>query len=167
MGKRVTTHDIRSMKARGEPIPMITAYDFTSAMLADRAGVPIILVGDSLGQVVLGYDSTIPVSLDDMVRATSSVVRGAPRPLIVADMPFMTYQESPEQAISWQNVADFFSAKADLGELVGRRRLRRADRQLAHLVGTEPFLRGIRGLTDLSERLRDRLNPPARALAAG
>lgn len=99
MGKRVTTHDIRSMKARGEAIPMITAYDFTSAMLADRAGVPIILIGDSLGQVVLGFDSTIPVSLDDMVRATSAVVRGAPRPLIVADMPFMTYQESPEQAM--------------------------------------------------------------------
>jgi 3-methyl-2-oxobutanoate hydroxymethyltransferase len=99
MGKRVTTHDIRSMKARGEPIPMITAYDFTSAMLADRAGVPIILIGDSLGQVVLGYDSTIPVSLDDMVRATAAVVRGASRPLIVADLPFMTYQESPEQAM--------------------------------------------------------------------
>ena len=99
MVKRVTTHEIRSMKARGEPIPMITAYDFTAAVLADRAGVPVILVGDSLGQVMLGYDSTIPVSLDDMVRASAAVVRGAPRALIVADMPFMTYQESPEQAM--------------------------------------------------------------------
>jgi 3-methyl-2-oxobutanoate hydroxymethyltransferase len=99
MARRVTTHEIRSMKARGEPIPMITAYDFTSAMLAHRAGIPIVLVGDSLGQVMLGYDSTIPVTLDDMVRATGAVVRGAPGALIVADMPFMTYQESPEQAM--------------------------------------------------------------------
>lgn len=99
MARRVTTHEIRSMKARGEPIAMLTAYDFTSALLADRAGIPIILVGDSLGQVVLGHDSTIPVTLDDMVRATASVVRGASRPLIVADMPFMTYQESAQQAM--------------------------------------------------------------------
>jgi 3-methyl-2-oxobutanoate hydroxymethyltransferase len=99
MARRVTTHEIRAMKARGEPVPMITAYDFTSAMLAERAGIPVILVGDSLGQVILGYDSTIPVTLDDMVRATGAVVRGAPGALVVADMPFMTYQESAEQAL--------------------------------------------------------------------
>lgn len=99
MTKRTTTHTIRSMKRRGELIPMITAYDYTSAMLADRAGIPIILVGDSLGQVVLGYESTIPVTLDDIVRATAAVVRGAPRALVVADLPFMTYQEGPTQAM--------------------------------------------------------------------
>jgi len=97
--KRTTTHAIRSMKRRGELIPMITAYDHTSAVLADRAGIPMILVGDSLGQVMLGYESTIPVTLDDIVRATASVVRGAPRALVVADLPFMTYQESPAQAM--------------------------------------------------------------------
>lgn len=99
IAKRTTTHTIRSMKRRGELIPMITAYDYTSAMLADRAGIPMILVGDSLGQVVLGYESTIPVTLEDIVRATASVVRGASRALVVADLPFMTYQEGPEQAM--------------------------------------------------------------------
>ncbi|MBI4304958.1 MAG: 3-methyl-2-oxobutanoate hydroxymethyltransferase [Chloroflexi bacterium] len=99
MIKRVTTHEIRSMKTRGELIPMLTAYDFTSAAIAERAGVPLVLVGDSFGHVVLGYSSTIPVTLDDMVLATAAVVRGTQKAMVVADMPFMTYQESPEQAM--------------------------------------------------------------------
>jgi len=88
---RVTTHELKAMKARGEPIPMVTAYDATAALIVDRAGIPAILVGDSLGQAVLGYDTTIPVTIDDMVRATAAVVRGSERALIVGDMPFMTY----------------------------------------------------------------------------
>jgi 3-methyl-2-oxobutanoate hydroxymethyltransferase len=89
---RITLQRIAAMKARGEPIAMVTAYDASMARLVDDAGVPMILVGDSLGQVMLGHDSTIPVTLDDMVRATAAVVRGSRRALIVADMPFMTYR---------------------------------------------------------------------------
>ena len=97
--RRVTTHRIQQMKDRSEPIPMVTAYDYTSARLADAAGLPIILVGDSLGQVMLGFDSTVPVTVDDMVRHTAAVVRGAQRALIVADMPFMSYHVDAESAL--------------------------------------------------------------------
>lgn len=90
--RRITTHRIQSMKDRGERIPMITAYDYPTARIADEVGIPMILVGDSIGNVVFGYDSTIPVTVDDMARATAAVVRGAKRSLVVADMPFMSYQ---------------------------------------------------------------------------
>lgn len=89
----------REMKQAGERIPCITAYDYPTAKLADAAGIPLILVGDSLGNVVLGYDSTVHVTMDDMVRHTQAVVRGAKNALIVADMPFMSYQASVEDAI--------------------------------------------------------------------
>ena len=78
---------------------MITAYDYPSARFADEAGIPMILVGDSIGNVVFGYDSTIPVTMEDMIRAAASVVRGANRSLIVADMPFMSYQTDAGTAI--------------------------------------------------------------------
>jgi 3-methyl-2-oxobutanoate hydroxymethyltransferase len=96
---RLSIHELREMKARGEKIPMLTAYDYPTARLLERAGVPIILVGDSLGMVVLGYDSTIPVTLDDMIRHGSAVVRGTERAIVVIDMPFLTYQVSPEEAL--------------------------------------------------------------------
>ena len=96
---RMTARRIRSMKAKGQRIPVVTAYDYTFARLADRAGFPIVLVGDSLGMVCLGYDSTIPVTMDDMVRHTRAVIRGAQRPLVVTDMPFMSFQTSMEDAI--------------------------------------------------------------------
>ncbi len=79
------------MKQGKTPIAMLTAYDVTSAQIADRAGVPMLLVGDSLGMVVLGYDTTLPVTLDDMVRHAGAVVRGAQQALVVADLPFLTY----------------------------------------------------------------------------
>jgi len=79
------------MKDRSQPIAMVTAYDFPSARLADRAGAEIVLVGDSLGMVVLGHGSTIPVTLDDMVRHAAAVTRGAQNALVVADLPFLTY----------------------------------------------------------------------------
>jgi 3-methyl-2-oxobutanoate hydroxymethyltransferase len=88
------------MKARGEKIPMITAYDYTTARLADAADIPIVLVGDSLGMVVLGYDSTIPVTMEDMVHHVKTVARGCQKALIVADMPFMTYQIDQAQALT-------------------------------------------------------------------
>ncbi len=97
---RVTIRDVARMKARGELIPMVTAYDYTTARIADAAGIPILLVGDSLGMVVLGYDSTIPVTLDDMIHHVKTVVRGSERALIVADLPFMTYQVNPTQALT-------------------------------------------------------------------
>ena len=88
---RTTLLDIRRMKAAGRRIPMLTAYDYPSARIADRAGVPMLLVGDSLGMVVHGHDTTLPVTLDDMVRHAAAVVRGAENALVVADLPFLTY----------------------------------------------------------------------------
>ena len=97
--RRITTHKIQQMKRRGEPIPMVTAYDYTAARIVDSSGIPIILVGDSMGHVVLGYDSTIPVTVDDIVSACAAVVRGTRNPLIVADMPFLSYQIDAETAL--------------------------------------------------------------------
>jgi 3-methyl-2-oxobutanoate hydroxymethyltransferase len=95
---RTTILDIQRMKQRGEPIPMITAYDYTSAQLVDRAGIPLILVGDSLGMVVLGHQTTLPVTLDEMIHHARAVVRGAQQALVVVDMPFLTYT-SAERAL--------------------------------------------------------------------
>jgi 3-methyl-2-oxobutanoate hydroxymethyltransferase len=96
---RVTTTTLSDMKAAGDPIVMVTAYDTPSARLAEAAGVDAILVGDSLGMVVLGYDSTLPVTLDDMLRHTAAVARGSARALVIADMPFLTFQVSPKEAV--------------------------------------------------------------------
>ncbi len=95
---RTTILDLQKMKQRGERIPMITAYDYTSAQIADRAGIRLILVGDSLGMVVLGHSSTVPVTLDEMIHHMKAVVRGSPNALIVGDLPFLTYTSS-EQAL--------------------------------------------------------------------
>ncbi|MGG0812515.1 3-methyl-2-oxobutanoate hydroxymethyltransferase [Paenibacillus alvei] len=85
---------MKTMKQKKEPIAMVTAYDYPTARLAEEAGVDIILVGDSLGNVVLGYDSTLPVTIDDMVYHSRAVRRGAPNTFVVTDMPFMTYHSS-------------------------------------------------------------------------
>ena len=96
---RVTPMQLREMKKRGEKIAMLTAYDYPTARMIDEAGVPVILVGDTLGMVVLGHDSTIPVTLDDVIRHTAAVRRGAQRALIVSDLPFMTYRISVEEGL--------------------------------------------------------------------
>lgn len=96
---RITTADLLAMKRRGERIAMLTAYDYPTARLLDEAGIPVILVGDSLGNTVLGYETTIPVTLEDMLHHTRAVTRGAHRALIVADMPFLTFQISAEAAL--------------------------------------------------------------------
>ncbi len=96
---RMTARRIRTMKAKGQRIPVVTAYDYTMARLVDQAGFPVVLVGDSLGMVCLGYDSTIPVTMDDMVRHTRAVVRGTANALVVTDMPFMSFQPSVEEAM--------------------------------------------------------------------
>src|ERR1700688_3596052 len=96
--KKVRVPDLALMKQRGDRIVMLTAYDATMARLLDRAGIDLLLVGDSLGNVIMGLDTTIPVTLDVMIHHTRAVARGANRSLVVADMPFLTYQVSPEQA---------------------------------------------------------------------
>lgn len=96
---RITVPDLAAMKRRGEKIPMITAYDYTAAVLADAAAIPVVLVGDSLGMVMLGHESTIPVTIEDMLHHTKAVARGSRNALIVADLPFMTYQIDPAQAL--------------------------------------------------------------------
>jgi 3-methyl-2-oxobutanoate hydroxymethyltransferase len=97
--KRITTTDIREMKSRGEKIVMMTAYDYPSARLVDEAGCDMTLVGDTLGMVVLGYDSTLPVTMEDMIHHTKAAVRGSEHALVVGDMPFMSYQTGWQDAM--------------------------------------------------------------------
>ena len=98
--KKVTVPDILRMKVAGERITMVTAYDCPFARLLDEAGVDILLVGDSLGMVVQGQDTTLPVTLDEMVYHTRMVARGRKRALVLGDLPFGSYQASPEQAVA-------------------------------------------------------------------
>ncbi len=97
--RRVRVPELREKKRRGEKIAVLTAYDAAMARLLDRAGIDVLLVGDSLGMVVLGYDTTLPVTLDQMVHHTAAVSRGASRALVVADMPFLTFQVSVAEAV--------------------------------------------------------------------
>jgi len=99
-GRPVSIHDLAAAKARGERFVMVTAYDAGSAALLDELGIPVLLVGDSLGMVVLGYDSTIPVTLDEMLHHTRAVARGTDHALVVGDLPFGTYQDGPSQAMT-------------------------------------------------------------------
>jgi 3-methyl-2-oxobutanoate hydroxymethyltransferase len=102
---RVTVRDISAAKARGEKWPMLTAYDALTAGIFDEAGIPVLLVGDSAGMVVFGYDTTIPVTVDDLIPLTAAVVRGTKRAMVVADLPFGSYQASPRVAL--QSAARF------------------------------------------------------------
>lgn len=95
----VTTLTFRARKSARQRVAMVTAYDAASARLVDEAGVDAILVGDSMGMTVLGFDSTLPVTMDDIARATAAVVRGTKRALVIADMPFLSFQVSPEDAL--------------------------------------------------------------------
>ncbi len=96
--RRLTVVDIAKMHADGVRIPMLTAYDFPTAQILDQAGIPMLLVGDSVGQVMLGYESTVRVTMAEMVHHTRAVIRGSARALVVADMPFLTYA-TPEEAL--------------------------------------------------------------------
>ncbi|HKU97133.1 MAG TPA: 3-methyl-2-oxobutanoate hydroxymethyltransferase [Vineibacter sp.] len=91
---RTSILDIQKMKQRGERFAMVTAYDYTAAQLADRAGIPLLLVGDSLGMVMLGHSTTVPVTIDDMVHHAAAVVRGSTNALVVADLPFLSYPDA-------------------------------------------------------------------------
>ncbi|EGO65088.1 3-methyl-2-oxobutanoate hydroxymethyltransferase [Acetonema longum] len=96
---KITTSVIRQRKETGKKITMLTAYDFSMAKLLDDSGIDMLLVGDSLGNVILGYDSTLPVTMEDMIHHTRAVSRGAQKAMVVADMPFMSYQVSVEDAL--------------------------------------------------------------------
>jgi len=119
---RVTISEIKEMKQKKEKIPMLTAYDYITAKMVDEADVPLILVGDSLGIVMLGYESTIPVTMDEMLHHTKAVVRGAKKALVIGDMPFMTYHASVSDAL--YNAARFIqeggtqAVKLEGGEIV-------------------------------------------------
>ena len=97
--KRITTETLRKMKFEGEKISMLTAYDFTIATLVDKAGTEVILVGDSAANVMAGHETTLPITLDQMIYHSQCVVRGAKRALVVVDLPFGTYQSDPQRAL--------------------------------------------------------------------
>ena len=96
---RISIHKLKEWKTQGHRFAMITAYDYPSARLVEQAGIQVILVGDSLGSVVLGYDSTVPVTMEDIVYHTRAVVRATEKAIVVADMPFMSYQADPNEAM--------------------------------------------------------------------
>jgi 3-methyl-2-oxobutanoate hydroxymethyltransferase len=138
--------DLVDMKRRREPIVMVTAYDYPSGSLADAAGVDIVLVGDSAAMTVLGYESTVPATMDEMVMLTRAAVRGAKRPLVVADMPFGSFQISDEEAV--RNAVRFEKeAGADAVKVEGAGRT--VSRVLA-LVGAGIPVMGHIGLTPQS-----------------
>jgi 3-methyl-2-oxobutanoate hydroxymethyltransferase len=97
--RRVTIRDLQAAKDAGERWPMLTAYDYSSARVFDEAGIPVLLVGDSAANVVYGYDTTVPVTVDELLPLVRGVVRGTKRALVVADLPFGSYQASPQQAL--------------------------------------------------------------------
>jgi 3-methyl-2-oxobutanoate hydroxymethyltransferase len=123
-GKRVTVRDIAAAKARGEKWPMLTAYDALTAGVFDRAGIPVLLVGDSASMVVYGHESTIPVTVDELIPLTAAVVRGTSRAMVVADLPFGSYQASPaaalEAGIRFLKESGAQAVKLEGGERVAR-----------------------------------------------
>src|ERR687890_310688 len=98
--RRITIRDLQTAKDRGERWPMLTAYDYSTARVFDEAGIPVLLVGDSAANVVYGYDTTVPVSVDELLPLVRGVVRGAPHALVIADMPFGSYEAGPQQALA-------------------------------------------------------------------
>lgn len=144
--KKVTTLMFRQKKERGEAITMLTAYDYSTAMAMDKAGVDSILVGDSLAMVVLGYENTLPVTMEEMLHHTRAVARGAKSALLVGDMPFMSYQVSVEDAV--RNAGRFLqNGGMDAVKLEGGRE--RADAVRA-IVGAGIPVIGHLGLTPQS-----------------
>lgn len=122
MAKKKTINDLMEMKRKGEKLTWITAYDYPMASFAEQAGMDMILVGDSLGMVVLGYQGTVPVTMDDCIAHCKAVRRGAPNTMIVGDMPFGSYQVSDEEAV--RNACRFLKeADMDAIKLEGGRRV--------------------------------------------
>ena len=127
----ITLRDVQRMKDQGERIAMLTAYDYPSARIADRAGAPLLLVGDSLGMVMHGHPTTLPVTLDDMIRHASAVVRGAESALVIGDLPFLTYASEAEAVAS------------------ARRLMQEAGVHAVKLEGGAPVAASVRRLTEL------------------
>jgi len=119
--RRVTTRDLQDAKDRGEKWAMLTSYDMLTAQLFDQVGIPVLLVGDSAGNNVLGYENTVPVTMEDLLPLVRAVARSTTRPLVVADMPFGSYQESPAQAL--HNAVRFLQVGAQAVKLEGGRRV--------------------------------------------
>jgi 3-methyl-2-oxobutanoate hydroxymethyltransferase len=144
--KKVSTHTFRAKKQRGDLISMLTAYDYATALAVDRAGIDSILVGDSLGMVVLGYDTTLPVTMGEMIHHCKAVARGARYALLVGDMPFMSYQASVEDAV--RNAGRFLQeAGMDAVKLEGGQERRQA---VEAIVGSGIPVMGHLGLTPQS-----------------
>jgi 3-methyl-2-oxobutanoate hydroxymethyltransferase len=144
--RRLTVNDLAKAKARGEKWPMLTAYDALTAHVFDEAGIPVLLVGDSAGMVVFGHDTTIPVTLDELIPLTAAVVRGTSRALIVADLPFGSYQASPEAALA-AGIRFLKEAGAHAVKLEGGHRVLR---QAEELVAAGIPVMGHLGLTPQS-----------------
>lgn len=144
--KKITTLTFQAKKKAGEPITMLTAYDYATAQAVDKVGVDSILVGDSLGNVVLGYQNTLPVTMEEMLHHCRAVARGAQYPLLIGDMPFMSYQISAEQALG--NAGRFLKeASMDAVKLEGGRERAEAVRAI---VGAGIPVVGHLGLTPQS-----------------
>src|SRR5512141_2475925 len=144
--KKITLPYLFDKVAKGEPITWLTCYDYPTAYLQEQAGIEMILVGDSLGMTMLGYESTLPVTMDDMIRHSQAVRRGAPTAFVIGDMPYMTYQPSVETAI--RNAGRFMAeAGCNAVKLEGGREM--ADR-IAALVRSGIPTMGHLGLTPQS-----------------
>jgi len=144
--QKVTTRTFALKKKRGQPITMLTAYDYPTALAVDKAGIDSILVGDSLGMVVLGYETTLPVTMEDMLHHCKAVARGAKFPLLIGDMPFMSFQTTIDKAV--ENAGRFLKeANMDAVKLEGGRE--RADAVQA-MVGAGIPVMGHLGLTPQS-----------------
>jgi 3-methyl-2-oxobutanoate hydroxymethyltransferase len=144
--RRITVRDIAAAKARAEKWPMLTAYDALTARVFDDAGIPVLLVGDSAGMVVYGHDTTIPVTVDDLIPLTAAVVRGTSRAMVVADLPFGSYQGSPGAALA-AAVRFLKEAGAHAVKLEGGHRVLR---QVEDLVAAGIPVMGHLGLTPQS-----------------
>jgi 3-methyl-2-oxobutanoate hydroxymethyltransferase len=160
--RKVTTHAFRRKKRHGEPLTMLTAYDYVTARAIDQVGVDAILVGDSLGMVVLGYENTLPVTMDDMLHHCRAVARGACYALLIGDMPFMSYQASVPEAV--RNAGRFLQeAGMDAVKLEGGRERLDAIRAV---VGAGIPVMGHLGLTPQSVQQLGGFGPQARTAAA-
>lgn len=159
---KVTTRTFRQMKKDGQPITMLTAYDYPTALAQERAGVDAILVGDSLGMVVLGYANTLPVTMEDMLHHCKAVSRGAHTPMLIGDLPFMSYQVSVQQAVA--NAGRFLQeAGMDAVKLEGGQERAEAVRQI---VAAGIPVMGHLGLTPQSVNTLGGFRPQARTKSA-
>jgi 3-methyl-2-oxobutanoate hydroxymethyltransferase len=157
--KKITTLTLRQKKENGEPITMLTGYDYPTALALDQAGIDAILVGDSLGMVVLGYENTLPVTMEDMLHHCQAVSRGAKTSLLIGDMPFMSYQASTEEAV--RNAGRFLQKGGmDAIKLEGGRERLEAVRAI---IGAGIPVMGHLGLTPQSVHMLGGFRPQGRS----